>query len=116
MNTNDLYAVAMALLLTYAGIACLSLARPSHYEQVWGRGPSSGHSRVLRGAGVLLLMLALLPCVGLWGNTIGVLAWLGWLCAGALLWAGMLSRAPRPAARGAALALAISLAGVGIGF
>ncbi|MNR43656.1 hypothetical protein D3C85_1622980 [compost metagenome] len=83
---------------------------------MWDRDPSAGHTRVLRGAGVLLLALALLPCVGLWGNTVGVVAWLGWLSAGALLWVGMLSWAPRPAARAAAFAVAISLAGIGIGF
>ncbi|AYD65037.1 DUF3325 domain-containing protein [Achromobacter sp. LC458] len=116
MNTNDLFGIAMALLLTYSGMACLSLAMPRHYDQVWGRDPSAGHTRVLRGAGALLLALALLPCVGLWGNTVGVVAWLGWLSAGALLWVGMLSWAPRPAARTAALAMAISLAGIGIGF
>lgn len=116
MNSNDLYAIGMALLLTYSGMAFLSLAMPRHYDQVWGRDPSAGHSRVLRGAGLLLLALALLPCVSLWGNTVGVVAWLGWLSAGALLWVGMLSWAPRPAARTAALALAIALAGVGIGF
>ncbi|WP_459694740.1 DUF3325 domain-containing protein, partial [Achromobacter xylosoxidans] len=49
----------MALLLTYSGMACLSLAMPRHYDQVWGRDPSAGHSRVLRGAGILLLLLAL---------------------------------------------------------
>ncbi|QVQ28548.1 DUF3325 domain-containing protein [Achromobacter deleyi] len=116
MNMNDIFAIVMALLLTYAGMACLSLAMPRHYDQVWGRDPGAGHTRVLRGAGVLLLGLAILPCVGLWGNTVGVVAWLGWLSAGALLWVGMLSWAPRPAAGTAALAVAISLVGVGIGF
>ncbi|CAB3629983.1 DUF3325 domain-containing protein [Achromobacter pestifer] len=116
MSMNDVFAIVMALLLTYSGMACLSLAMPRHYDQVWGRDPSAGHTRVLRGAGVLLLALALLPCVGLWGNTVGVVAWLGWLSAGALLWVGMLSWAPRPAAGTAALAVAISLAGVTIGF
>jgi hypothetical protein len=71
MNMNDVFAIVMALLLTYSGMACLSLAMPRHYDQVWGRDPSAGHTRVLRGAGVLLLALALLPCVGLWGNTVG---------------------------------------------
>ncbi|KRC68263.1 hypothetical protein D3C85_190790 [compost metagenome] len=116
MNLNDIFAIAMALLLTYSGMACLGLAMPRHYDQVWARDAAAGHTRVLRGAGVLLLALALLPCVGLWGNTIGVLAWLGWLSAGALLSVGMLSWGPRPAARTAALAVAIALAGVGIGF
>lgn len=116
MTMNDVFAIVMALLLTYSGMACLSLAMPRHYDQVWGRAPSAGHTRVLRGAGVLLLALALLPCVGLWGNTVGVVAWLGWLSAGALMWVGMLSWAPRPAAGTAALAVAISLAGVTIGF
>jgi len=54
--------------------------------------------------------------VGLWGNTVGVVAWLGWLSAGALLWVGMLSWAPRPAMRTAALAVVISIAGVSFGF
>ncbi|WP_107315523.1 DUF3325 domain-containing protein [Achromobacter xylosoxidans] len=116
MNLNDAFGIAMALLLTYSGMACLSLAMPRHYDQVWGRDPSAGHSRVLRGAGILLLLLALLPCVGLWGNTVGVVAWLGWLSAGALLWVGMLSWSPRPAMGTAALALVISAAGVGLGF
>ncbi|HCW19872.1 MAG TPA: DUF3325 domain-containing protein, partial [Achromobacter sp.] len=54
MNMNDVFAIVMALLLTYSGMACLSLAMPRHYDQVWGRDPSAGHTRVLRGAGVLL--------------------------------------------------------------
>lgn len=62
---KDLYAIALALLLTYAGMACLDLALPRHYRQVWGRGPSAGHMRVLRGAGVLLLGLAALLGVGI---------------------------------------------------
>ncbi|MCR2370076.1 DUF3325 domain-containing protein, partial [Salmonella enterica] len=90
-------------------MACLSLAMPRHYDQVWGRDPSANHTRVLRAAGILLLLLALLPCVGLWGNTVGVVAWLGWLSAGALLWVGMLSWSPRPAMRTAALAVVISI-------
>ncbi len=116
MDLNDAYGIAMALLLTYSGMACLSLAMPRHYDQVWGRDPSANHTRVLRAAGILLLLLALLPCVGLWGNTVGVVAWLGWLSAGALLWVGMLSWSPRPAMRTAALAVVISIAGVGFGF
>lgn len=113
---NDFVAIAMALLLIYAGMACLALAAPRHYDQVWTRDPRAGHTRVLRGAGVLLLGLAILPCVGLWDDTHGMVAWLGWLSAGALLWIGKLSWAPHPAATAAALAVAISLVGVGIGF
>lgn len=116
MTLNDIFAIAMALLLIYAGMACLGLAAPRHYNQVWGRNPRAGHTRVLRGAGVLLLGLAILPCVGLWGNTLGMVVWLGWMGVGALLWIGMLSWAPRPAAGTAAVAVAISLLGVGIGF
>ena len=116
MNLNDAFGIAMALLLTYSGMACLSLAMPRHYDQVWGRDPAASHTRVLRAGGILLLLLALLPCDGLWGNTVGVVAWLGWLSAGALLWVGMLSWSPRPAMRTAALAVVISIAGVGFGF
>lgn len=76
MNLNDAFGIAMALLLTYSGMACLSLAMPRHYDQVWGRDPSAGHSRVLRGAGILLLLLALLPCVGLWATPWAW--WPGW--------------------------------------
>ncbi|WP_191575356.1 DUF3325 domain-containing protein [Achromobacter animicus] len=116
MTMNDLCAIAMALLLTYAGMACLALATPRHYHQVWTRDPHAGHTRVLRGAGVLLMGLAILPCVGLWGDVLGMVVWLGWLSAGALLWFGLLSWAPRPAAGTAAVAVAISLLGVSIGF
>ncbi|MBR8656498.1 DUF3325 domain-containing protein [Achromobacter sp. Marseille-Q0513] len=116
MTMHDALGILLALLTSYAGMACLSLAMPRHFDQVWHRDPSASHARALRAAGVLLLGLALLPCVALWGNTVGVVAWLGWLSAGALLWVGMLSWAPRPAAGTAALAVAISLAGVGIGF
>lgn len=116
MTLNDLCAIAMALLLTYAGMACLALATPRHYHQVWTRNPHAAHTRVLRGAGALLMGLAILPCVGLWGDALGMMVWLGWLCAGALLWFGKLSWTPRPAAGAAALAVAISLVGVGIGF
>jgi hypothetical protein len=45
--------------------------------------------------GALLLALAVWPCVAAWGTTVGVVAWLGFLSAGAGVLVGLLPYAPR---------------------
>lgn len=91
-------AVCLALALCYAGMAglCLSMAR--HYQQVWGGKPGRLARLGLRCAGWLLLALALLPCAAAWGVAVGVVVWLGFLSAGALVLAWLLAYRPRSAA------------------
>nr|WP_315244793.1 efflux RND transporter periplasmic adaptor subunit [uncultured Albidiferax sp.] len=102
-------AAVAAVLLAYAGFAGLCLAMDRHHAQVWGRDASPRARRGLRGAGWLLLTLALWPCVVAWGATVGVVVWLGFLTAGALLLVGLLPYAPRVAV-GLALVALLALA------
>nr|WP_315182943.1 DUF3325 domain-containing protein [uncultured Albidiferax sp.] len=100
-------AAVAAMLLAYAGFAGLCLAMDRHHAQVWGRDASPRARRCLRGAGWLLLALAVWPCVAAWGPSVGVVVWLGFLSAGALVLVGLLPYAPR-AAVGLALLAALA--------
>jgi hypothetical protein len=109
---NMVFAGVAAWLLAYAGFAGLCLAMDRHHAQVWGRDASPRARWGLRGAGWLLLTLALWPCVAAWGATVGVVVWLGFLTAGALLLVGLLPYAPR-AAVGLALLAALAVLAAG---
>lgn len=75
----------LTLALAIAGMAGLGLAMDRHYEQLTRRREMPGLLRVwLRGLGTLLIALALSPCVLAWGGSVGAVAWLGFLSAGAL--------------------------------
>lgn len=107
-----LAASAVALALSYAGMAGLSLAMDRHYEQVCGQGAMPLlRRRVLRAAGSVLLALALLACTSAWGATVGFTVWWGFLTAGGLLVAWLMAYRPRQAAAGAGVALVLGLAG-----
>lgn len=90
-------AAFIALALSYAGMAGLCLAMDRHHAQVWKRDASVPARWSLRTLGWLLLTLALVPCTVAWGATVGVVVWLGFLSAGALLLAWLLPYAPRSA-------------------
>lgn len=97
MDMQPLPAALLALALCYAGMAGLCLAMDRHHAQVWKRDASTPARWGLRTLGWLLLALALLPSVSAWGATVGVVVWLGFLSAGALLLALLLPYAARPA-------------------
>lgn len=103
-------AALMALSLCYAGMAGLCLAMDRHHGQVWGRDAPPAARWGLRAVGTLLLALALCPCLVAWGATVGVVVWLGFLSAGALLLVGLLPYVPRLATVVAALAALAGLA------
>lgn len=82
---TTLTASLLALALSFAGMLALSLAMDRHHEQLTRRRETP---RLLRGClrvlGSLLIALALLPCLLAWGGSVGTVAWLGFLSAGAL--------------------------------
>ena len=105
-------ASAVALALSYAGMAGLSLAMDRHYEQATGQGEvPRARRRVLRAAASVLLVLALLACTGAWGATVGFTAWWGFLTAGGVLVAWLMAYRPRQAVAGAGVALLLGLPG-----
>ena len=104
--------ILCALGLSYAGMASLSLAMDRHHGQVWGRDAAPNVRRALQLAGALLLALAIWPCVAGWSATVGVVAWLGFIGAGALLVALLLPYAPRVLFRSSLLAAVAALAGL----
>lgn len=92
---NLTIAISSALALAYSGMAGLCLAMDRHHGQVWGGDATPARRRGLRIAGSALLALALLPCLAAWGTSVGIVAWLGFLSAGALLLVALLPYAPR---------------------
>ena len=92
------YASLLGLALAYSGMAGLGFAMDRHHEQL------TSLRVLLRIGGWLLLIAALVPCVMAWGATVGPVAWLGFLSAGALAVALMLPYRPRGAAWLAAIA------------
>jgi hypothetical protein len=103
-------ASAVALALSYAGMAGLSLAMDRHCEQATGRSEVPARQRLaLRGVASALLALALLACAGAWGATVGLIAWLGFLTAGGLLVGVLMAYGPRLAVRAAGTALVFGL-------
>ena len=99
---NELPACLLSLALAFAGMAALAFAMERHYEQLTGARalPAQRHWQ-LRCLGAALLLAALLPCVWGWGATVGCVAWLGFVSAGALGCVAGISAAPRWAARAA---------------
>ena len=106
--------ILCALGLTYAGMASLSLAMDRHHGQVFGRDAAPTVRRALQLAGSLLLALAIWPCVAGWSASVGVVAWLGFLSAGALGVALLLPYAPTLLFRSSLLAAVAALAGLAI--
>lgn len=110
-------AAMLGLALTYAGMAALSFAMDRHYEQLTRLREVPVRLRVsLRLAGTVLLAAAVAPCVAAWGATVGTVAWLGLLSAGALPVALLLPYRPRSVAWLAALAAVAGCAGLALAF
>jgi drug/metabolite transporter (DMT)-like permease len=92
-----------AVCMAFSGFAALGLAMDRHHEDSYGRGSSPGARRPwLRVAGTFGLLLSLAACLRIQGPPQGWVLWLGVLTAGALGVVGLLSYAPRRAARMAA--------------
>ncbi|MRX06392.1 DUF3325 family protein [Pseudoduganella sp. FT25W] len=104
--------VLTAFALCFAGMAAFSLAIDRHHRQVYGDDAPARKRYLLRVAGTLLLVAAIVPCVLLWGGGAGFVAWIGMLTIGALLAASMLPYWPRRIAPLAAAAGAMGLAGL----
>lgn len=102
--------VLTALGLCFAGMSAFSLAIDRHHRQVYGNDAPPRKRYLLRLAGTLLLIVAIAPCVALWGAGAGVVSWVGMLTIGALLAALLLPYWPRRVAPLAAAAGALSLA------
>jgi hypothetical protein len=108
------YASLLSLALAHAGMAALGFAMDRHHEQLTRRRDEMPPRRraLLRLAGVALLVAAVAPCVMAWGGTVGSVAWLGFLSAGALWVALLLPYRPRGVARVAACAAIFGGAGL----
>lgn len=111
------HASLLALSLALAGMAGLSFAMDRHHEQLTRLHALSARRRgLLRAAGTALLAAASVPCVAAWGTTVGAVAWLGFLSAGALPVALLLSYRPRGVAWFAACAAVAGLGGLALAF
>lgn len=104
--------VLTALGLCFTGMTALALAIDRHHRQVYGDDAPARKRYLLRAAGALLLALAVVPCVLLWGAGAGLVAWIGMLTIGALLAAFLLPYWPARVAPLATAAGALSLAGL----
>ncbi|MFA5631778.1 MAG: DUF3325 domain-containing protein [Porticoccaceae bacterium] len=62
-----------------AGFVCLMLAMPKHYSFVTQTTLDGRRKHVLRGAGWLALLLAVLIAIQYWAFDVGLVVWLGWL-------------------------------------
>lgn len=101
---NVLQASWQALALSFAGMAALAFAMERHHEQLTAAMEiSAALARLLRAVGAGLLAAAVMPCVQAWGWSVGIVAWLGWLSAGALLVVALISIAARGAAAAACI-------------
>lgn len=87
-----------ALALAFSGMSALALAMDRHHQQLRQRDAEPTLRNILRLLGAVLLAMALLPCIDLWGGGAGIVAWTGFLTAATLLLAGLLSYTPRLAA------------------
>ncbi len=98
----------IVLALSYAAMAAVSLSMERHQQQVFGKPVS--RPVALRLGGWALLAVALVPAIGAWGTSVGIVAWLGMLTFAALGLGLQLTYAPRPVAWAAPAA---ALAGAG---
>ncbi|MGY4525717.1 DUF3325 domain-containing protein [Pseudomonas sp. UBA4617] len=82
-------------LITFAGLVALCLAMQKHFADLFGRKPRPGQLRLLRSAGWLLLLAALVLSVHLRGWAHGLVQWVAVLMAGATVWVFGLPYLPR---------------------
>ena len=81
----------MALLLSLAGFAALSLAMDRHQAQVLGRTLTHASNHGLQVAGTALLLSALAACMVGQTRSVAAIVWLGLLTFAALSVAALLS-------------------------
>ncbi|MDR0201982.1 MAG: DUF3325 domain-containing protein [Delftia acidovorans] len=106
---STLHASVMALALAFSGMAALAFAMDRHYEQLTGaRELPVRRGLLLRCLGAALLAACLLPVLRTWGPTVGTVAWLGFVSAGALAAVAGISAHARWAARMACMAAALA--------
>lgn len=75
----------LALVFSLAGFLCLAIVMDRHADDALGREPTRRDRWLARGAGSLLLALALAACIAVEGVSIGITAWLGVMTPAALL-------------------------------
>ena len=108
--SHDVLMVLAVLALSYAAMAAVSLSMERHQEQVMGK---AFPALPLRLGGWALLAVALVPAIGAWGTSVGILAWLGFLTFAALGVGLQMTYAPQPVRwTGPAMALAGAVAWV----
>lgn len=83
---THIHASLLALALSFSGMVALAFAMDRHHEQLTGkRQVPSSRSGLLRALGSALLVAAIAPCVMGWGATVGIVVWIGFISAGALI-------------------------------
>jgi hypothetical protein len=109
------YASLLGLALAFAGMASLGFAMDRHYEQLTRSREVPQRVRLLlRVAGCALLAVAAVPCVMAWNASVGTVAWLGFLSAGALPVALLLPYRPRGVAGLAACGAVVGCVGLAL--
>ncbi len=76
---------SLAFVSIIAGMAALAIGMAQHHRQVFGRPPGALGRAAWRGAGWLLLALAMAPCWLGWGVSMGSVLWTGLLAGGVLV-------------------------------
>ena len=104
----------IAGLLALPGFFALSQAMERHHEQVAGVAATPAAAWCWRGAGAVLLLLALVVCLQGWGTSVAVAAWLGVLTLAALAVALLLTYAAHSLRWVAAVSLLLALWGAWI--
>lgn len=110
MSTLQTFGLAWAL--SFSGFSALAFAMDRHYRQLTGRdGVPVAQRWVLRSLGSVLLVAAFTACLKTWGNSVGVVAALGFWSLGALVAAGLIAALPRVMAFLAAATSLLALLG-----
>lgn len=105
------FGLAACSALCFAGMVALAFAMERHHTQLTGAYEVPAYrGNGFRVADSLLLMMAVVPCVRTWGGSVGSVAWLVWVSAGALASVLVISLAPRWASRLAGVLGSVALA------
>ena len=67
--------IGLSLALCFSAFGCLCLGMPRHFEQAFKRKPSRLIESALRLLGWLLLGLATLPALSVFGASVGLAFW-----------------------------------------
>jgi hypothetical protein len=85
----------LASALSLAAMVCLALSTPAHFRGIFLRVPEPRMMIALRVAGGALLVLSMLPCIAVWGASVGVVAWFGVSAAAVLMVVPLFAYGPR---------------------